>query len=81
MFFAGYGKDDAFPKYMEIELYSVINGEIKFRIVNKFQEENNQGQIKPLAQDDVILTFCRGISNTFINYIPQKTDELISQKN
>ena len=80
LFFAGYGKDDAFPKYMEIELYSVINGEIKFRIVNKFQEENNQGQIKPLAQDDVILTFCRGISNTFINYIPQKTDELISQK-
>ena len=80
LFFAGYGKDDAFPKYMEIELYSVINGEIKFRIVNKFQEENNQGQIKPLSQDDVILTFCRGISNTFINYIPQKTDELISQK-
>ena len=26
------------------------------------------------------MTFCRGISNTFINYIPQKVGELISQK-
>lgn len=80
LFFSGYGKNDAFPKYIEIELYTVINGQAKFRISNIFEEENNQGQIKPLAQDDVILTFCRGISNTFINYIPQKVGELISQK-
>lgn len=80
LFFAGYGKNDAFPKYIEIDLYTVINGEVKFKVSSTFEEKNNQGQIKPLAQDDVILTFCKGISTTFVNYIPQKVGELITQK-
>ena len=41
LFFSGYGKNDAFPKYIEIELYTVINGQAKFRISNIFEEENN----------------------------------------
>lgn len=29
LFFAGYGNDDAYPKFVHIELYNVIGGKIK----------------------------------------------------
>lgn len=80
LFFAGYGKQDAFPKFIHIELYTVINGIAKFRLIDKYEESNNNAQIIPLAQTDEILTFCKEISNYFINYIPQKVNELITNK-
>lgn len=80
LFFAGYGKEDAFPKFIHIELYTVVNGELKFKLIEKYEESNNNAQIVPLAQTEEILTFCKGISNYFINYIPQKVDELITTK-
>lgn len=80
LFLAGYGKFDAFPKFIHIELYRVVGGKVKYRLVEKYEESNNHAQIVPLAQPDVILTFCRGISNTFINYIPQKVDSLVASK-
>lgn len=80
LFFAGYGKNDAFPKYIYIELYTVIGGIAKYRVLERFDESNNSAKIQPLAQNDVILTFCRGISNTFINYIPNKLISIINDK-
>lgn len=80
LFFAGYGKDDAYPKFVHIELYNVIGGKVKYKLIERFEESNNNAKIIPLAQGDVILTFCKGISNSFINYIPQKVDSLISTK-
>lgn len=80
LFFAGYGQNDAFPKYIHIEFYTVIGGIAKYKIIEKFDESNNSAKITPLAQNDVILTFCKGISNSFINYIPQKTAEIINSK-
>src|SRR5699024_10405 len=80
LFFAGYGKDDAYPKFVYIELYNVIGGKVKYKLIERFEESNNNAKIIPLAQGDVILTFCKGISNSFINYIPQKVDSLISTK-
>lgn len=80
LFFAGYGCNDAFPKFIHIELYTVIGGIIKYKIVEQYEESNNHAQIVPLAQRDVILTFCKGISNTFINYIPQKVGSIIESK-
>lgn len=77
LFFAGYGRNDAFPKFIHIELYTVIGGIIKYKIVEQYEESNNHAQIVPLAQRDVILTFCKGISNTFINYIPQKVGSIV----
>ena len=77
LFFAGYGSNDAFPKFIHIELYTVIGGIIKYKIVEQYEESNNHAQIVPLAQKDVILTFCKGISNTFVNYIPQKVGSII----
>lgn len=78
--FAGYGNKDAFPKYIHIEVYSVVNGQLKFSIVDKFEESSGMAQIVPLAQTEVIMTFCRGISDLFINYIPAKIDQIILQK-
>lgn len=80
VFFAGYGKNDAFPKFIHIEIYTVIDGRIKMKIIDRFEESDNNAQIIPLAQTDVVLTFCKGISNTFINYIPQKVEEIINGK-
>lgn len=80
LFFAGYGQSDAFPKFTHIELYRVVGGKIKYRLVERYEESNNHAQIVPLAQPDVILTFCKGISNRFINYIPQKVESIINSK-
>ncbi len=80
LFFSGYGKNDAFPKYIHIELYTVIGGITKYMVLEKFDESNSNAKIQPLAQHDVILTFCKGISNSFINYIPQKVSEIINLK-
>ena len=80
LFFAGYGETDAFPKYVHLELYTVIGGQVKYSIVEKFDESNNSAKIQPLAQNDVILTFCKGISNNFLYYIPQKALEIIHSK-
>ena len=78
--FAGYGNEDAFPKYINIEIYSVVNGLLKFSIIEKFEESIHGAAIVPLAQKEVIRTFCLGISDFFINYIPEKLDEIISRK-
>ena len=80
LFFACYGHCDAFPKFTHIELYRVVGGKIKYRLVENYEESNNHAQIVPLAQPDVILTFCKGISNRFINYIPQKVESIINSK-
>ena len=80
LFFAGYGHCDAFPKFTHIELYRVVGGKIKYRLVENYEESNNHAQIVPLAQPDVILTFCKVISNRFINYIPQKVESIINSK-
>lgn len=80
LFFAGYGANDAFPKYIHLELYTVIGGQVKYRVLEKFDESNNSAKIQPLAQNDVILTFCKGISNYFLYYVPQKAAELINSK-
>ena len=80
LFFAGYGHCDAFHKFTHIELYRVVGGKIKYRLVENYEESNNHAQIVPLAQPDVILTFCKGISNRFINYIPQKVESIINSK-
>ena len=80
LFFCGYGKNDAFPKFTHIELYNVIGGKVKYKLIENYEESNNQAQIVPLAQKDVILTFFKGISSTFINYIPQKVESIINAK-
>lgn len=80
LFFAGYGSNDAFPKFVHIEVYNVVGGKVKFKLIEKFAESSNNAKIIPLAQNDVILTFCKGISNTFINYIPNKVGTIINSK-
>lgn len=80
LFFCGYGRNDAFPKFTHIELYNVVGGKVKYKLIENYEESNNQAKIVPLAQIDVILTFCKGISNTFINYIPQKVESIVNAK-
>ena len=73
-------KNDAFPKMIIIDIYAVVNGELKFSIKDKYEESNSNAKIQPLAQTDVIMTFCKGISDYYINEIPKKVDKMISNK-
>lgn len=80
LLFAGYGSSDAFPKYVIIDVYTVVGGRLKYSILERFEESNNNAKIVPLAQGDVVLTFCRGISDDFIDFIPKKVEEIINAK-
>lgn len=79
-FFAGYGSEDSHPKYIQIELRNIIGGEIKFVEKDKCQEYKNYAEIKPLAQEDIIYTFCKGISKDFITSIPDEASDYITRK-
>lgn len=80
LLFAGYGSCDAFPKYVIVDVYTVVGGKLKYTIREQFEESNNNAKIMPLGQGDVVLTFCRGISDAFISFIPLKVQEIISMK-
>lgn len=79
LFFAGYGQLDAFPKYIHVKMSKVVDGQIKLAIVEKFEGDGG-AQIMPLAQDDVIYTFCQGISQIYLDAIPAKIEESICSK-
>lgn len=76
IFFAGYGKENAHPKCIKIDIYKIINGDLKFSEISRFTESRLGAQIIPLAQEDVILTFCRGMSNVYFENIPQLAESI-----
>ena len=75
--FAGYGQDDAFPKYLHIELSKIVGGQAKIIIKEKYDSLGGS-KIQPLAQVDEIYTFCKGISQLFIDSIPQSVETAIN---
>ena len=77
LFFAGYGAEDAFPKYLHIEIHKIFKDKIKFIEEKRFVGNGVNSEIIPLAQGEVIYTFCRGISTNFRNLIPEKTNAII----
>ena len=74
VFFAGYGKNDAYPKYVHIHIYAVLCGEARIWQEERYAQENSC-KIVSLAQTDVILTFCQGISGSLMNQIPDMIDK------
>ena len=80
LLFAGYGKNDAFPKYLQINVYRVIGGNIVYDIQEKYEITNQLAKIKPLAQEDIIYTFCKGISNELIDFIPQMSMDVMEKE-
>lgn len=79
VFFAGYGKKDAYPKYVHIHLYAVLRGEARIWQEERYSQENDW-KIAPLAQSDVIMTFCQGISGSLMNQIPDMIDKYFDMK-
>lgn len=78
--FAGYGTNDAFPKYMDIHIYGVYGGELKYEIVSNYEEAFSSASIYPVAQSDVISTFCEGITNNLYRFIPITASNIIKEK-
>lgn len=75
--FAGYGTDDAFPKYLHIELSKIVGGQAKISIKEKYDSLGGS-KIQPLAQVDEIYTFCKGISQVFLDSIPRSVETAIN---
>lgn len=80
IFFAGYGKEDAYAKYIGIEVRTVVGGQLKFIQSRKYEAHNNNAKIQPLAQDEIVYTFCKGISQDYIDLIPEQVSVIISKK-
>lgn len=80
IFFAGYGKEDAYAKYIGIEVRTVVGGKIKYIESGKYEARSNNARIQPLAQDDIVYTFCKGISQEYIDSIPEQIGIAISKK-
>ena len=78
--FAGYGSEDAYPKFIGIEIRAVLGGTIKFFEFERYEAANGGGKIRPLAQEEVVNTFCKGISQEYIDAIPQYVTESITNK-
>lgn len=70
LLFAGYDSQTAFPKYIHLEIYDFVGGKLKYLIKEKFDEDGIYSSIVPLAQPDVINTFCKGFSDNYMNAIP-----------
>lgn len=65
LFIAGYGSESAFPKFFHLSIYRVVGGKLKYTVVERGPKGNDI--IIPLAQPEVILTFCKCISNDLQN--------------
>lgn len=78
IFFAGYGAEDAHPKFIKIDIYQIINGKLKYSEISRFEESRLGARIVPLAQEDVILTFCKGMSNVYLGNIPQFAESMVN---
>lgn len=78
LLFAGYGTEDAYPKYVQLSLYNVIGGRLKYSVSEKYYCGRLGGKIKPVAQPDVILTFCQGISGSMIGEISSGYTKIIN---
>lgn len=68
--FTGYGENDIFPRTIHIRLSSIINDSARYiKIEDPEVSEKCTGCIVPLAQDDVMLSFLKGIHGSFENKI------------
>lgn len=75
LFIVGYGLKSAFPKFIHLSIFRVIGGELKYILTDKGPKANEV--IIPLAQPDVIFTFCRGISNELQSKYSEINQKLI----
>ncbi len=65
----GYGSDDIFPKVYKIHLHGNLNG--KLIKSNRVEIENEEPDIIPLAQRQMIDTFIRGVSDDILKTVNQ----------
>ncbi len=61
LFITGYGNNTAFPKYIHLHVYRFFGKQLKYHVIEKGPKGDDA--IIPLAQPEVIMTFCRGVSD------------------
>lgn len=76
--FAGFGEKLVFPSYVHLNIYNCIGGNLKFEVIEKYNEDGSNAKILPLAQPQTINTFCKGISDEMSLVIPNLLTEQIN---
>lgn len=77
LLFAGYSSDSVFPKFYHFEIRNFIGTYLKYVELEKYDCCGVNYCIRPLAQPDVINTFCTGISEDLKKALPNITSEVI----
>lgn len=70
---AGYGYDEIFPSICELKIAEIISNKLRYQ-TSEVQTINNHmtAVICPFAQRDVVDTFIRGVSTTYISSLADK---------
>ena len=77
---AGYGEEDIFPKLIHIHLSGVINGKVRYSILQEAEiNEQARAFVVPLAQVDVMQTFLFGINDSFLGDLAREIPQQISE--
>lgn len=67
---AGFGKKDIFPSLVEYEISGMVNGVIRFVLKQQRGIDTKKDyDIVPFAQTDIVDTFLKGISPSYLNVI------------
>ena len=67
---AGFGQEDLFPSYSEVEVEGLVVGVLKKRFVRRGATgPNNRAEIVSFAQDDMIYQFMQGIARVYSHYL------------
>ena len=67
---AGFGDNDLFPSYSEIQVEGLIGGVLKKRLGREGRcGPDNRAEIVPFAQDDMIHEFMQGIAPIYFGYL------------
>jgi len=84
VFFVGYGEKNSIPHYVHIEIFSLINNHLIYKIIDQTDENSNSARIIPMAQKATVENFLYGISpflyKEFFIYLKDLFDHYIAEE-
>ena len=76
---AGFGEAEIFPALYEVEIFGMIEGNIKFNIQTHAEIglDGSSASIVPFAQAEMVHRFMQGVDPEYLDYISSTTIELL----
>ena len=78
---AGFGETEIFPALYAVEIYGMIEGNLKFNIQRRTEIglDGSSASIVPFAQAEMVHRFMQGVDPEYLDYISSTTIELLCQ--